>query len=80
MQNGKYVKIEIRDQSIGILNEHIQNIFDPYFTSRQRGSGIGLATTYTIIKNHNGLISVESEFGSGTTFFIYLPAAQPQNK
>ncbi len=80
LQNGKYVKIEIRDQSIGILNEHIQNIFDPYFTSRQRGSGIGLATTYTIIKNHNGLISVESEFGSGTTFFIYLPAAQPQNK
>lgn len=74
LQNGPYVKIEISDQSIGILNEHIQNIFDPYFNSRQRGSGIGLATTYTIIKNHAGLICVESEFGTGTTFTIHLPA------
>jgi PAS domain S-box-containing protein len=72
---GRYIKISVSDQSIGILNEHLQNIFDPYFTSRQRGSGIGLATTYTIIKNHNGLITVESEFGRGTTFFVYLPAA-----
>ncbi len=76
LANGDYLKITFRDQSIGILNEHLQNVFDPYFTSRQRGSGIGLATTYTIIKNHGGLITVESEFGKGTTFFIYLPALQ----
>lgn len=75
LPSGRYVKIAISDQSIGILNEHLQNIFDPYFTSKQRGSGIGLATTYTIIKNHKGLITVESEFGRGTTFYIYLPAA-----
>lgn len=75
ISNGNYIKISISDQSIGILNEHLQNIFDPYFTSRQRGSGIGLATTYTIIKNHGGLITVESEFGRGTTFYIYLPAS-----
>jgi PAS domain S-box-containing protein len=74
LPNGAYVKITISDQSIGILNEHLQQLFDPYFTSRQRGSGIGLATTYTIIKNHGGLITVESEFGSGTTFHIFLPA------
>ncbi|MBN2107732.1 MAG: PAS domain S-box protein [Deltaproteobacteria bacterium] len=74
LPNGAYVKITISDQSIGILNEHLQQLFDPYFTSRQRGSGIGLATTYTIIKNHGGLITVESEFGRGTTFHIFLPA------
>lgn len=76
LQNGGYIKIIISDQSIGILNEHVQNLFDPYFTSRQRGSGIGLATAYTIIKNHGGLITVESEFGRGTSFHLYLPAAQ----
>ena len=75
LSNGAYVKITICDQSIGILNEHLQQLFDPYFTSRQRGSGIGLATIYTIIKNHGGLITVESEFGRGTTFHVFLPAS-----
>jgi PAS domain S-box-containing protein len=79
LPNGSYIKITIRDQSIGILNEHLQQLFDPYFTSRQRGSGIGLATTYTIIKNHGGLITVESEFGRGTTFYIFLPAGTGKN-
>jgi len=76
LPNGAYIKTTISDQSIGILNEHLQQLFDPYFTSRQRGSGIGLATTYTIIKNHGGLITVESEFGRGTTFHIFLPAGK----
>jgi PAS domain S-box-containing protein len=79
LPNGAFVKITISDQSIGILNEHLQQLFDPYFTSRQRGSGIGLATTYTIIKNHGGLITVESEFGRGTTFHIFLPANASKN-
>jgi len=74
LPSGAYVKITISDQSIGILNEHLQQLFDPYFTSRQRGSGIGLATTYTIIKNHGSLITAESEFGSGATFHIFLPS------
>ena len=76
LPNGDYIKITISDQSIGILNEHLQQLFDPYFTSRQRGSGIGLATTYTIIKNHGGLITVESGFGHGTTFHVYLPGSK----
>jgi PAS domain S-box-containing protein len=79
LPNGEYIKITISDQSIGILNEHLQQLFDPYFTSRQRGSGIGLATTYTIIKNHGGLITVESEFGRGTTFHIFLPAKKSRD-
>ncbi len=78
--NGRYVKIIIQDQSIGILNEHLQHIFDPYFKSKSKGSGIGLATIYSIIKNHGGLVTVESEFGKGTTFYIYLPAQYTEKK
>lgn len=74
--DGEYVKISIRDQGIGISREHLQKIFDPYFTTKQKGSGLGLATSYSIIKKHNGYMTVESETGAGTTFFIYLPASQ----
>jgi len=71
---GKYVKISIEDRGIGIAEEHLPKIFDPYFTTKQKGSGLGLATTYSIIKKHGGYITVESRHGSGTTFRIYLPA------
>ncbi|MBF0572960.1 MAG: transporter substrate-binding domain-containing protein [Desulfamplus sp.] len=71
---GYYVKITIKDHGIGISENHISKIFDPYFTTKQKGSGLGLATTYSIIKRHNGSISVESKLGKGTTFHIYLPA------
>ncbi len=54
----------------------MKRIFDPYFTTKPKGSGLGLATTYSIIKNHNGLITVESEVHVGSTFMIYLPAAR----
>ena len=60
---------------MGIGENHFLNIFDPYFTTKQEGSGLGLATTYSIIKKHDGHITVESQLGVGTTFHIYLPAS-----
>jgi PAS domain S-box-containing protein len=72
---GRYVKITIEDNGIGISQENLQKIFDPYFTTKQKGSGLGLAITHSIIKKHGGYITVESEIGIGTTFHIYLPAS-----
>ena len=72
---GHYIHIWIRDQGCGIPKEQLSQVFDPYFTTKQKGSGLGLATSYSIIKNHGGLITVDSELGVGTTFHIYLPAA-----
>lgn len=75
LQKGDYVKISIKDNGIGIPAENLKKIFDPYFTTKPKGSGLGLATTYSIVKNHNGLITVESRTGVGTVFNIYLPAS-----
>jgi len=72
---GRYVKISIKDEGIGISAEHLPRIFDPYFTTKQKGSGLGLAISYSITKNHHGHISVKSELGTGTTFNVYLPAS-----
>ncbi len=72
---GKFIRISITDQGIGIAENHLSNIFDPYFTTKQAGSGLGLATTYSIIKKHEGFITVKSRLGVGTTFHIYLPAS-----
>ncbi len=74
LSNRDYIKITITDNGIGIPSEHIHKIFDPYFTTKQKGSGLGLSSTYAIIKNHEGYIDVDSEEGLGTTFSIYLPA------
>jgi two-component system, cell cycle sensor histidine kinase and response regulator CckA len=69
------VEITVRDQGTGIPPEHLPRIFDPYFTTKEKGSGLGLATSYSIIKNHDGVINVSSELGRGSTFTICLPAA-----
>ena len=71
---GRYVLITVADSGIGISRDLIQKIFDPYFTTKQKGSGLGLATSYSIILKHNGLITVDSVVGAGTTFSVYLPA------
>ena len=75
---GSYVRISIRDNGAGIAPEHTGKIFDPYFTTNQKGSGLGLATSYSIIKNHEGHIAVESKPGFGTTFYVYLRASDEQ--
>jgi CheY-like chemotaxis protein len=78
LKAGEYVRVAIEDHGCGISKEHIQKIFDPYFTTKQKGSGLGLATSYAIVKNHEGLITVESRLGAGTTFSIYLPATHKE--
>ena len=75
---GAYVRLTLRDNGSGIAPEHLGRIFDPYFTTKSTGSGLGLATTYSIIKKHDGLIQAESELGHGTAFLIYLPAGDSQ--
>jgi PAS domain S-box-containing protein len=72
---GKYVKLTIADTGVGIAAKHLTRIFDPYFTTKQQGSGLGLATTYSIMKKHGGHIEVASEVGVGTTFTLYLPVS-----
>ena len=72
---GDYIQIKIKDQGVGIPEQYLDRIFDPYFTTKPKGNGLGLATCYSIVKNHSGLITVESEVHTGTTFHIYLPAA-----
>src|SRR5947208_2242795 len=75
---GDYIRIAIRDEGVGISEDCIKRIFDPYFTTKPKGNGLGLATTYSIVKNHNGLITVESKVHYGSTFMIYLPALRHQ--
>ena len=75
---GDYIRITFTDQGEGIPPENLVKIFDPYFTTKKGGSGLGLATAYSIIKNHNGKIEVESTPGAGSTFTIYLPAYKVQ--
>ena len=74
----KQIRLSIHDTGIGLPKEHLDRIFDPYFTTKAKGNGLGLTTSYSIVKKHDGTIAVESEEGRGTTFFIYLPAtAEP---
>ncbi len=71
---GAYLKISFSDEGGGIQEELCHKIFDPFFTTKQEGTGLGLATVYSIIKKHEGYIDVASELGKGTTFVMYLPA------
>ena len=71
---GQYVRVRVKDHGMGITPENMQNIFDPYFTTKESGSGLGLATAYSIIKRHGGYISADSGPAQGTVFTIYLPS------
>jgi PAS domain S-box-containing protein len=73
LQAGDYAKISIQDSGTGISPENLPKIFDPYFTTKERRAGMGLATSYSIIRNHGGYITAGSAPGKGTTIFIYLP-------
>ena len=76
LKEGRYVKISITDHGVGIPEKHIRKIFDPYFSTKKRGSGLGLTTSYSIISRHGGFLTVESGPGSGSTFTVFLPAAE----
>lgn len=73
---GEYVAISVADHGTGIPEEHRPRVFDPYFTTKAEGRGLGLAVSYSIVVNHGGAITLDSEVGRGTTFTVYLPGAR----
>jgi len=79
---GNYINIEITDDGIGMDSHTIERIFDPFYTTKEvgKGTGLGLASTWGIVKKHEGYIDVDSQVGKGTTFNIYLPAANKPKK
>lgn len=76
LASGKYVKISVLDEGVGISPEHLEKIFDPYFTTKATGTGMGLASSYAVIKRHSGHIQVNSKVGCGTEFSVFLPASE----
>ena len=84
LNEGKHVRISIRDEGSGIPEEHLNQVFDPYFSTKERGvqkgMGMGLTTAYAIVQKHGGNIMVNSTTGVGTTVTIYLPAAEEIEK
>lgn len=78
LNRSKYVRLSVSDEGQGIAKHHLQKIFDPFFTTKSKGTGLGLATCYSILKNHEGMITVDSEQGVGTAFHVYLPASSGQ--
>ena len=76
LPGGKYIKLVLGDEGCGIPEENVKSIFDPYFTTKSCGSGLGLASVQSIINKHGGSISVRSAIGRGTTFEILLPASR----
>ncbi len=76
LPDGPYVRLSFQDSGVGIAKENLDRVFDPYFTTKPSGQGLGLATTWSVVRGHGGHISIESTLGLGTTVQVYLPAAQ----
>ena len=76
LPEGNYLRLTVQDTGIGIPAKHLERIFDPYFTTKSKGSGLGLTTSFSIVRKHGGHLSVTSEAGRGSTFTVYLPAHQ----
>ncbi|MFO7735130.1 MAG: transporter substrate-binding domain-containing protein [bacterium] len=76
LEKGKYVRISVEDSGIGIPTEHMDKIFDPFFSSKKTGSGLGLSVAHSILLKHKGYIDLDSVLGKGSVFHIYLPAAE----
>lgn len=77
---GKYVEITVEDTGTGIPRESLPKIFDPFFSTKEGASGLGLTTAYSVVRNHGGFITVESEPGAGTSVHVFLPASTVQKK
>ncbi len=75
MAPGWYVKLSIADEGSGIAPEHLPHVFDPYFSTKPKNHGLGLATVHSIVKRHQGHVNVESRLGHGATFHVWLPVA-----
>jgi len=75
LEKGQYIRISFADTGEGIPEELLSKIFDPYFTTKESGNGLGLATVFSIIERHDGYITVDSSVGKGTIFYLYIPAA-----
>ena len=76
--SGAHVRVSIRDYGCGIAADILPFVFDPYFTTKQSGSGLGLATAYAIVTKHGGRLSVDSNYGEGTVVVVDLPASPNQ--
>jgi len=74
LKAGRYIRISVVDQGVGIPDGHLSKIFDPFYSTKEKGSGLGLSTAYTIVKRHGGAIRAASAPGRGSTFDVYLPA------
>jgi len=76
-QAGQFVQVEVRDNGLGIPEENLEHIFDPFFTNKDEGSGLGLSISHQIVQEHGGYITVESKIGAGTSFFVNIPVGKP---
>ncbi len=80
LQPGDYVILTITDEGVGISKQHLVKIFDPYYSSKEEGSGLGLTICYSILKKHGGHISVESVDGEGTSITVFLPVSSEKTE